>query len=577
MRNLISIFLLFITLQMSGSPSGARLRAEWFHQKLNDTNLPNSERLRFADSLITVSPESAMADALIWKASIAIDDLQYQFASETLAKAGKAINPDSLRTKLQWHNMSSLAAYYMFDYRKAIDHNLTILETTKPDSLTYFDMRACLKITDVFMRLKKFDLAHKYNDKARDIYEEYNKSWAGGNYKANIYRSLSSIHLEEHDYDSALKDLKAAQQAANTRKEKEACMINLGLTYMRMGMFDMADEQFSTYLSGSHKGQNRAICAMNYVLSLIDSHNVAKAIEIKEKYSEELASLEKSVLSPHIKIIESQIARYQGDKERALDCLWDAYALNDSIMSAQGNIYLNEIMSEFEDRERDLENRRVVRGSETKSIVINALCGLVVIFGAAGWLLLRRHRRRNEDNKELESKIATLDLAHRQETREAENQLDTKQQQLSVIALQMERIKDTIDRIRQQADNRRGNMDDRLSNIRHSIKELQMEENVWGTFNVYFEQANRLFFEKLHRICPSLTNAELRLCASILSNMTTKEIAVMTNRSVRTVETTRYNIRKKLNIKTSTEEYLRNVSVATPEEMDEMRAAAARQ
>lgn len=553
--------------------AGNRLREEWFRTKMDNKKLPYSERLRYADSLAAVSSRNDIANVLIKKAVIATDGQQYKLASEILSKADRLIIRDSLKTRLRYHLLSGIVFYNMFDYRKTIDHDLSVLETAKPDSLIFFDINACLNIADVFMRLKKFDLAHKYNEKAMRIFEENSPrvTWPDNTYKSRILRSRSGIHIQEHDYDKALTDLKAAEQATIDTVEKKRGLINLGLVYLRMGLYDMAEEQFRSYLSSAPDGENRAICVMNYVSNSINAGDMEKAINVKETYAADLASLEDGVLSPLLRIIDAQIAEYQGDKDKAIRYWGEAYTLNDSILSAQGNIYLNEIMSDFENRERDLESGRVLRGSRTKSVIIYGLCGIVALLGAGGWCLWRRHRRRNQENEELESAIADLDRSHKEEVREAEEELDSKNQQLSAIALHMERIKDTIDYIAQQAGDRHGDKEDRLSNIRGRLKELQMQENVWGMFNTYFEQANRSFFDKLHRICPALTNAELRLCAFILANMTTKEIAMMTNRSIRTVETTRYNLRKKLNMKIPTEEYLRNVAIADDEAIQEMR------
>lgn len=578
MRKIATVLILCLCIAagMAGNThagAGSKLREEWLREKINDRKLPYSERLRYADSLAAVTPRANLANVLLQKANIAMDDRQYQLASEILSKTDKLISRDSLKTRLKWHLAHCFLNYQKFDYRKAVDHALSILETPKPDSLMNLDLSACLSITDIFMRLKKFDLAHKYNAKAMQIYENFKgrEKWANGNQKSRILRSRSSIYVQEDNYDNALKDLKDAEKAATDAEEKTRGLVNLGLVYMRLGMYDMAEEKYIRYLSVIDNSENRAICAMNYVTNSISAGDMKKAIAIKEKYAADLATIEKGVLSPHIKIMKAQIAEYQGDKDAAIGYWAKAYVLNDSILSAQGNIYLNEIMSDFENRERDLESGRVLRGSRTKSVIIYSLCGLVVLLGAGGWWLWRRHRRRNEENEELESTIADLDRSHKEEVREAEEELDSKNQQLSTIALHMERIKDTIDYIGQQAGDKHGDKEDRLSNIRGRLKELQLQENVWGMFNTYFEQANRSFFDKLHRICPALTNAELRLCAFILANMTTKEIAMMTNRSVRTVETTRYNLRKKLNMKIPTEEYLRNVAIADDEAIQEMR------
>jgi DNA-binding CsgD family transcriptional regulator len=55
--------------------------------------------------------------------------------------------------------------------------------------------------------------------------------------------------------------------------------------------------------------------------------------------------------------------------------------------------------------------------------------------------------------------------------------------------------------------------------------------------------------EKLLSKYPNLTKSELKVSALLSLNLTTREIAEITERSIRTVEYTRNNIRKKMNCK----------------------------
>jgi len=47
---------------------------------------------------------------------------------------------------------------------------------------------------------------------------------------------------------------------------------------------------------------------------------------------------------------------------------------------------------------------------------------------------------------------------------------------------------------------------------------------------------------------PSLTVNELRICSYLLLNISSKEIAELTKRSIRSIESTRLNIRKKMKL-----------------------------
>ena len=58
---------------------------------------------------------------------------------------------------------------------------------------------------------------------------------------------------------------------------------------------------------------------------------------------------------------------------------------------------------------------------------------------------------------------------------------------------------------------------------------------------------------------PTLTRSELQLCCYISLGLTAKDIATLTQRSVRTIETIKYNLKKKLNVDSPTDVYLRSM------------------
>lgn len=67
-------------------------------------------------------------------------------------------------------------------------------------------------------------------------------------------------------------------------------------------------------------------------------------------------------------------------------------------------------------------------------------------------------------------------------------------------------------------------------------------------FESYFEEVHAEFFERLKNRFPQLSPKDLRLCAYIRMNMTTKEIATLLNISDRGVEISRYRLRKKMGL-----------------------------
>lgn len=82
------------------------------------------------------------------------------------------------------------------------------------------------------------------------------------------------------------------------------------------------------------------------------------------------------------------------------------------------------------------------------------------------------------------------------------------------------------------------------------IRELEVRNpnEEWKEFETRFVQVHEDFNDKLLSICPDLSPAELKVCSLLKLNMSSKEIAALTNRSKATIVNTRSQIRKKLNL-----------------------------
>jgi len=86
-------------------------------------------------------------------------------------------------------------------------------------------------------------------------------------------------------------------------------------------------------------------------------------------------------------------------------------------------------------------------------------------------------------------------------------------------------------------------------------------------FKLFFERVHPNFYKTLGERYPDLTSRDMRLCAFIYLGMTTKEIAVLTYREVRSVESSRNRLRKKLglDINHDLSSYLRTLNCAGDE------------
>ena len=89
------------------------------------------------------------------------------------------------------------------------------------------------------------------------------------------------------------------------------------------------------------------------------------------------------------------------------------------------------------------------------------------------------------------------------------------------------------------------------SKVRGLMKRIDKDlnnEKYFKVFDDYFDEVHQDFLTRLKETHPDLTPKELRLCAYLRVNISTKEISTLMNISIRGVEVSRYRLRKKLNI-----------------------------
>ncbi len=90
--------------------------------------------------------------------------------------------------------------------------------------------------------------------------------------------------------------------------------------------------------------------------------------------------------------------------------------------------------------------------------------------------------------------------------------------------------------------------EDQVRKIQKVIHDGMNDVRDWNLFENSFNEAHESFFKKLKFEHPDLVPNDLKLCAYLRMNMSSKEMSSLLNISVRGVEIRRYRLRKKLNL-----------------------------
>ncbi|AZA53207.1 tetratricopeptide repeat protein [Chryseobacterium sp. G0201] len=194
----------------------------------------------------------------------------------------------------------------------------------------------------------------------------------------------------------------------------------------------------------------------------------------------------------------SSVYSAMNNEKMAKEYLEKFKALNDSIKNEEKaaiNIVINRL-SEDEEREKQLE----------KNKMYFIISGLVILFLVSVYFIRRINLSKQLKNDRL-----------------------LEEQTLKVLKLKKHLNDNSFDKVTQMA----------------------KEDSPF--FLSYFKEVYPDFYEKLISHTPNLNDNDIRFCAYIKLNISNKEIAVFKNLTFRSVETTKYRLKKKLGLEVSTD------------------------
>lgn len=88
----------------------------------------------------------------------------------------------------------------------------------------------------------------------------------------------------------------------------------------------------------------------------------------------------------------------------------------------------------------------------------------------------------------------------------------------------------------------------KVVSMRRSIKKNMAEDDKWEKFQENFNLVYNDYMKKLIIRYPDLTKSDRKLCAYLRMGLSSKEMSTLLNTSVRSIETARYRLRRKMEL-----------------------------
>lgn len=441
-------------------------------------------------------------------------------------------------------------------YQQSVQYFFDVLNLCTQKEADY-SVKAYSHLVLLFINMKQEKQAYYYVNLATALVNSRDSLE-----KATLFvyhNNLAGLYYKEENYDSAIQHLSIAKNSVSKESDRAVLYYNLGNIYLGIDEIGLAKEYLRQVLSGINDTTLFGYVHISACINLAYIYGVEGNYRLSLEYYRKALDMATKVgakkLEAIVYIEMSAIYKEMKEYVRALELLEKGIALKESLLSSDQIESINFISSEYQQKERKLEMEMLERQLEYARLSNrhkNMLMGILLIFlgifvlsfiiALVSWGRQRRNAR---------------DLGQRYSSRDQEFMMESEEKikELAAANLQLVQATEIISECRTEIRKMRAyKSSDNKETLQYLDKLLSSfnVDSAWDEFELYFLKLHNSFFDRLHKVCPELTRNEQRTCALLVLNFSVKEIAGITHRSVRTVEATVYQIRKKLNIPAET-------------------------
>lgn len=526
-----------------GAPLGTKvtdkMKADYFRKRLTAVPKYSMDKVDMIDSAIKYSSHKGNLEELYsMKADALFDIGNYSLALPVYEKLYSEMGDDDISSLKVLDNLGS-SYYFTGHYDRAIARAHELLEISKNDSLLYYNARAYHLIANVYIRLMDVEVSEKYLNEVIKILDKADKV---SQHKKNVqmrryWLTHSAINILRKDYEKAYQDLTRAQSIPSDELSDLLLDINMAIVYGQMGETAMAEEFYKRIEAFPYSHYNKILGLNNYSALLLYNGDFEGALKQTDKNLVEAKRLKLDHLRNQIYQIKSAVYVQVNDYKKAYLMLDSAKMVTDSLFSTQAIRNILSTNEKFADGLSAREHSRRIAMGRKKVIAIYVLSALLLSAFVLLVIVWKRWRRtlKRVLKVELENRRVSSELERMVEVANDERHKSSE----CVMALnkQREELQEVVIKLSAV-----GVAEKNLRQLRHMVETSESRDSQMHKLEI----ANKDFVTRLKEAHPDLTRGEIRMAIYIAMGKTSREIAEMINRSVRTVETVRYHLGRKV-------------------------------
>lgn len=403
------------------------------------------------------------------------------------------------------------------------------------------------ELKDLYFKMQSMNawiktLCEKYSE-AEPIYFNILKELPDTAYHeiSEVYMQISSLYGMQKLYEKSKTYALKALEYANLLNDTELIFharSNLGDIYFYTKQYDKA-------LAEYHEVRKLSIMLKKYdaisLGNLALAYHYQNKIDIAEQYYKEALQIAENENSIVFSIILPEYCKLlvsKGDKIKARRLASKAIKDERNLQKSDYNLILLNVLAQTDDAYRPV----IISVSICVAIIIIAL--IIVVLR-----LFRIKKKRLADIEyigKLESQIEDMEKNISAGGND-KNETSNEQKGLTFLALSdsIPDMMQLIQQIKYSAGNKT-EVVDKVKSLEQIIAPFN-EDKIKKEISQFLEQES-LLGVKLKKAYPDLNLSEIKLCIMIKEGLSTKEIANVTNRSVRGIESAKFRMRKKMNL-----------------------------
>ncbi|MEA3448812.1 MAG: tetratricopeptide repeat protein, partial [Bacteroidota bacterium] len=441
----------------------------------------------------------------------------------------------------------------------------------------------CNNLGVVHSHFGQNDIAMDYYFKALDLFKQTDDKQG----RAQVLNNIATLYKEGEKTDTSLNYLLKAVnilRQINHPTDIATAYMNIGVLYSEKEVPD--SNMYYLNLAEKHfemQNNKRGLSSVYHYKS--QHHYKYHRIEKAEQFALSAVDIRKDIGNmealANSKKLLADIYAAQNDYAKAYKTQSEYQQLKDSISEREMELKFSELKLKYESATKDkailLLKKEAQERRNYNTILIIVASGLVVFsvllfyaFRTKSRLLKSNRKyyeqqqtlnKLNMEKQEAENRLLEEEVKRKEESMKLEKEnyqadIEHKSRELLTSAMHLVNKNKILASIRDSLDDISINADAAFrNNARKIIAEIDKTIHVdsdWEQFKMHFEQVNSGFFEKLEAEYPNLTRSDMKICAYLKINLSTKEIAQIMNVSPGSVHKRFYRLRRKMELEPKT-------------------------